>query len=118
MVADRQALLRTGREIVLQVQPVDPRDLFRGDYVILGYGISPVSLSDQANGAPLDQIKRGEPVYVTFQADAAGGWTVKRLSPSYPADTAAADVVLKGLVPASVARRKTRRAAGCHKIRH
>lgn len=98
MVADRQALLRSGREIVLQVHPVDPRDLFRGDYVILGYDISPANLSDEVNGATLNPIKRGQPVYATLQADAAGLWNVKSLSPSYPADAAAGDVVMKGLV--------------------
>jgi len=37
MVWDRIQLLRHGREIVLPVVPVDPRSLFRGDYVILSY---------------------------------------------------------------------------------
>ena len=31
MLADRVMLLKNGREIRLQVVPVDPRDLFRGD---------------------------------------------------------------------------------------
>ncbi|MEQ1651343.1 MAG: GDYXXLXY domain-containing protein, partial [Hyphomicrobium sp.] len=98
MVYDRQTLLRSGREIVLQVQPVDPRDLFRGDYVILGYAISPVSISPEANGAPLDGIMRGAPVYVTLSPDASGAWAVKQLSPAYPSSAAASDIVLKGLV--------------------
>jgi uncharacterized membrane-anchored protein len=37
MVWGRIQLLKTGREIVLPVVPVDPRSLFRGDYVILSY---------------------------------------------------------------------------------
>src|SRR5690606_26923443 len=40
MIWDRASLLANGREIVLDVVPVDPRSLFRGDYVILGYDIS------------------------------------------------------------------------------
>lgn len=28
----REVTLRTGTEVVLQTVPVDPRDLFRGDY--------------------------------------------------------------------------------------
>ena len=46
IIAGRAAILRDGREIVLKVEPVDPRDLLRGDYVRLGYEISriPVSL--------------------------------------------------------------------------
>lgn len=45
MVWDRIALLRHGREIVLPVVPVDPRSLFRGDYVILSYDAQRVPLS-------------------------------------------------------------------------
>ena len=40
MVADRMQILREGREVTLQTQPVDPRDRLRGDYVVLGYDIS------------------------------------------------------------------------------
>src|SRR6266542_395024 len=36
----REVALHTGREIVLKTIPVDPRDLFRGDYVVLRYEIS------------------------------------------------------------------------------
>ena len=42
MVVDRTLLLKNGREIVLPIVPVDPRDLFRGEYVRLGYDISTV----------------------------------------------------------------------------
>ena len=37
MIQGRAAVLREGREIVLKVAPVDPRDLMRGDYVTLRY---------------------------------------------------------------------------------
>ncbi len=40
MVADRARILRDGTEVKLQTRPVDPRDLLRGDYVVLGYDIS------------------------------------------------------------------------------
>ena len=48
MVIDRVRLLSSGREITLPIIPVDPRDLFRGEYVRLGYDIGrvPVSLLD------------------------------------------------------------------------
>ena len=35
MVVERMRLLQSGREIVLKTEPVDPRSLFRGDYVSL-----------------------------------------------------------------------------------
>lgn len=37
MIQGRAAILRDGTEIVLKTEPVDPRDLMRGDYVRLGY---------------------------------------------------------------------------------
>ena len=42
MVIDRVRLLTSGREITLPIVPVDPRDLFRGEYVRLGYDIGSV----------------------------------------------------------------------------
>ena len=36
----REMMVQTGQEYVLGTRPVDPRDLFRGDYVVLRYDIS------------------------------------------------------------------------------
>ena len=62
MVADRVRILREGREVTLQTRPVDPRDLLRGDYVVLGYDISQLpagSLLNQPAGTrnPLVFVK-------------------------------------------------------------
>ena len=35
-----------GQEILLKIEPVDPRDLFRGDYVALRYEISRINLNE------------------------------------------------------------------------
>jgi uncharacterized membrane-anchored protein len=40
MIVDRVQILRDGKEVTLRSRPVDPRDLLRGDYVVLGYDIS------------------------------------------------------------------------------
>jgi len=40
MIAGRAAILRNGTEVTLAVEPVDPRDLLRGDYVTISYNIS------------------------------------------------------------------------------
>jgi uncharacterized membrane-anchored protein len=45
MIYDRQAMLNAARTVTLKVVPVDPRDIFRGDYVILSYDISRLDLS-------------------------------------------------------------------------
>ena len=38
--------LRNGQRILLRVEPVDPRDMLRGDYVVLGYDFSVMSDKD------------------------------------------------------------------------
>jgi len=43
MIGMKQYTLSTGRIIHLEIRPVDPRDLFRGDYVRLNFGISRLS---------------------------------------------------------------------------
>ncbi len=40
VIADRATLLANGREVRFAVLPVDPRDLFLGDYVVLSYEFS------------------------------------------------------------------------------
>ncbi len=34
----------SGEEIILQTRPVDPRDIFRGDYVVLSYEIEEIDM--------------------------------------------------------------------------
>ncbi len=43
MAGEREYILRTGRVVFLKTAPVDPRDIFRGDYVRLRYEISTVT---------------------------------------------------------------------------
>jgi len=49
MVIDRAEILREGTEVTLQTRPVDPRDLLRGDYVVLGYDISQLQAGSLLN---------------------------------------------------------------------
>jgi uncharacterized membrane-anchored protein len=63
MIVDRQAMLNAGRVVTLKVVPIDPRDIFRGDYVILNYEISrlePAKLQGD------DKFEYGDTVYVTL----------------------------------------------------
>ena len=39
MIIYQEVILNSGQKVVLKTVPVDPRDLFRGEYVILGYEI-------------------------------------------------------------------------------
>jgi uncharacterized membrane-anchored protein len=45
MIQGRASILRDGRDVLLQITPVDPRDLLRGDYVILSYDISQLPIA-------------------------------------------------------------------------
>jgi len=55
-----------GEEVLLEIEPVDPRSMFRGQYVRLDYTISEVKF-DEFNGLSseeFEQIRKGEIVYV------------------------------------------------------
>lgn len=61
-IAVKEYTLRTGQDVLLKTMPVDPRDLFRGDYVVLLYDISridPVSVVVEKT-----DLKSGDKVYV------------------------------------------------------
>src|SRR5437667_8552551 len=62
----QETRLSTGRVVLLETAPVDPRDLLRGDYVILSYKISrvPMDLFAPPVAGPLPA---GTPVYVTLE---------------------------------------------------
>ena len=64
MILDRQATLNSSRVVTLKVAPVDPRDPFRGDYVILRYEISQLDLR-QLQGD--DKVDQGDTIFVTLQ---------------------------------------------------
>jgi uncharacterized membrane-anchored protein len=93
MIWDRAHLLASGREIVLEVVPVDPRSLFRGDYVILNYDISRIEAP-----AGAEHFRQGTVVYVTLQKTVDGLWKMARWSAAPPPDTPADQVVLKGRI--------------------
>lgn len=68
LVEQRARILRGGTEIRLRSVPVDPRDLLRGDYVILSYPISTV----ETGAAGKTEFERGEQVYVSLGRDEQG----------------------------------------------
>ena len=64
IIAGRAAVLRDGREITLKVEPVDPRDLLRGDYVSLYYEISRIPVSQITNLPQEAYLSAESPLYV------------------------------------------------------
>lgn len=89
---DRLTLLRYGREIVADVIPVDPRDLFRGDYVILGYAFTRSGEVPVPEGTAV-----GDRLYVTLKEAAPAQWEVTAISGDLPASTPPGHVVMRGI---------------------
>jgi uncharacterized membrane-anchored protein len=94
----RDQLLKHGREIVMQVTPVDPRDIFRGDYVVLGYPMSAIEHTPEKYGALDPALETGGSVYVTMSPGSDNAWSVTKVSATYANDPAATDVVVKGRI--------------------
>ncbi len=95
LIVSRAMLLTEGREIILTVTPVDPRDLLRGDYVRLGYAISqfPASLASRGK-------EGGKSIFVTLERQGPpeeGKWVPVAAS-SEPPDAPEAEnkIVLHG----------------------
>lgn len=91
MVINRTLLLKNGREIVLPIVPVDPRDLFRGEYVRLAYDISNVPAMLLVGPAPA----RNAAFYVTLEKNPQGGWTPVKVTVAMPNETNPDRIVLK-----------------------
>jgi uncharacterized membrane-anchored protein len=67
MAGEREYLLKNGKVILLRTAPVDPRDLFRGDYIRLNYEISRIGI-DQLKGVETrKEIKKGDEIFVGLQ---------------------------------------------------
>jgi len=108
MIGRKQWTLSTGRPVVLETQPVDPRSLFRGDYVRLNYTINTLD----ADQFPLPDVKRGDVVYVTLKKGEPY-WQPVGVSVKRP-DTDA--VVIKGRVKRASKQRYNRQTGKYEKI--
>ncbi|MBR0833189.1 GDYXXLXY domain-containing protein [Bradyrhizobium manausense] len=94
MVADRMQILREGREVTLQTRPVDPRDLLRGDYVVLGYDITQLPAGALA-GQPM--AGRNPVVFVKLAPDASGLYQAVSVH-AEPVTVTAPEVLIRGRV--------------------
>jgi uncharacterized membrane-anchored protein len=66
MILDRQAMLDSAQTVTLKVVPVDPNDMFRGEYVILSYDISRLDLT-KLDGE--DNFAYDDTIFVTLVPD-------------------------------------------------
>lgn len=65
LIISKQHIIRTGKTVLLETVPVDPRDFLRGDYVILRYKISTIDL--QQIQSEKSYYGQGERVYVKLE---------------------------------------------------
>lgn len=85
MILLKTSVLITGDTVLLRVQPVDPRDLFRGEYVILGYSFSVVPPSKVAGLQVPPEGSNGLTVYAILEPeDDRGHWQATRFSATPP----------------------------------
>ena len=76
----QERLLNAGREILLETQPVDPRDLLRGDFVRLNYTISDIP-REKFLPAVTNELPADKTVYVALALSGTNQfWNVTRAS--------------------------------------
>lgn len=99
IILARAAVLRDGREILLKVEPVDPRDLLRGDYVRLGYEISRVPAAMVSNFPSGGDVEAGI-IDVRLRKQSDGFWraTAARLGETVAGEPGADEIDLQGQV--------------------
>ncbi len=72
-----------GPTVVLRAVPVDPRDFFRGDYVVLRYEISDIDLARVPSSG--SRFTRNDTVYVGLDRNADGTWRCASVGEGRPA---------------------------------
>jgi len=82
MIALQSMPLLFGKTVLLRVVPIDPRDFFRGDYVILSYEFSrPTAGKIEGLGDVMSGERKGRQVYVTLEKEPDGKhWRAERVS--------------------------------------
>ena len=88
--------LVNGRVIQLETEPVDPRDLLRGDYLVLNYKISSVRF-DLFSPALKTELTPGTRVFVALAPSSNQFFEIKRASTN-EIIPAANEIVLRSLV--------------------
>lgn len=93
MIGQKQWTLATGERILLKIHPVDPRSLFRGDYVRLWYDIATLDTDSLAGD---DEFESYDPVHVVLEPDERywNAVSIHRDWPQIDGDR----IVIKGMV--------------------
>lgn len=117
MVWDRVTLLQNGRKITLAVRPLDPRDFFRGDYIILTFDINRIRVWEVVGDK---KFNRSDDIFVGLKRADDGSWHATAIYHT-PPEISADIVFIKGRVTRALNLKKhasripTGRAPVCHK---
>lgn len=95
LLVKKEIDIRTGRKIVVRTIPVDPRSLFRGDYITLNYEFSRIDLNKVKHKRKY--FYRGEKVHVKL-ARIDGDWRAVEVSDVAIKDTKPDEIVIRGSV--------------------
>lgn len=76
MAGEREHILRNGTVIHLRTAPIDPRDLFRGDYVRLNYEISRIGVDQFKDLEARKELKKDDRIFVSLQEGPGGLYEV------------------------------------------
>lgn len=87
--------IKTGRKIIVRTIPIDPRSLFRGDYINLGYDFSSISLNDIIKD--VSYYYRGQTVYVKL-VKIRSRWKASEIANNYINAKHGDEITLKGTV--------------------
>lgn len=99
IIAGRAAVLRNGQDVLLKVEPIDPRDLLRGDYVRLNYDIREIPVKLVTNAPSGDAVPAERAIFVRLGRDEDGYWRPRSASLDQPAALpAAGEVDIRGTV--------------------
>jgi uncharacterized membrane-anchored protein len=99
IIAGRAAVLRDGQDVLLKVEPVDPRDLLRGDYVTLTYEIRSIPVKLVTNAPAGEFVPKDGPIFVRLGKDADGYWRPRSATLDTPAgEPAAGEIDIRGTV--------------------
>lgn len=80
LIYQQERILRGGVVTILETRPVDPRDLFRGEYVILRYTIE----SDENIQEVASELQSGDQLYIKLIENEKGVASVAEVRGSSP----------------------------------
>jgi hypothetical protein len=76
IAGEREHILINGKVIHLRTAPIDPRDLFRGDYVRLNYEISRIGVDQLKGIGPRKELKKDDKIFVSLREGPNGLYEV------------------------------------------